>query len=81
MQVVGSDEGLAAAVALVGPQASVHTHVVFLVVVVGEGRPALLAQVRLLTCVLPHVHLELVLPVDGVRVSGCWAVPPPETTP
>lgn len=79
VQVVRADEGLAAAVALVGPQASVHTHVVFQVVVMGEGRPALLAQVRLLTCVLPHVHLELVLPVDGARVSGRWARPPPGT--
>jgi hypothetical protein len=45
------------------------------VVVVGEGGAALRAQVRLLPRVLPHVHLELVLPGEGkreeIRTSVC----------
>lgn len=62
MQVVGADESLEAAVALVGPQAGVDAHVVLQVVVVSESGAALLAQVRLLPRVFPHVNLQLVLP-------------------
>lgn len=62
MQVVGADESLEAAVALVGPQAGVDAHVVLQVVVVSKSGAALLAQVRLLPGVFPHVNLQLVLP-------------------
>lgn len=67
VQVVGAHESLEAAGALVGPQAGVHAHVVLQVVVVGEGGSALCAQVRLLSCMLAHVNLELVLPEGGNR--------------
>lgn len=39
-----------------------YTHVVLQVVVVGKGGPTLRTQVRLLSCMLPHMNLELVLP-------------------
>lgn len=71
VQVVGAHESLEAAGALVGSQAGVHAHVVLQVIVVGEGGSALCAQVRLLSCVLAHVNLELVLPEGrgrGARV-------------
>uniref|UniRef100_A0A8C5ZTC9 E3 SUMO-protein ligase PIAS4 n=1 Tax=Marmota marmota marmota TaxID=9994 RepID=A0A8C5ZTC9_MARMA len=83
VQVVGAHEGLAAAVALVGPQPRVHAHVVLEVVVVREGGAALLAQVGLLPRVLPHVHLELVLPAGG-RAAGqvsSRSHPPPARPP
>lgn len=64
VEVVGAHEGLKAAGALVGPQAGVDAHVVLQVIVVSERSSALGTQVRLLTCVLAHVNLELVLPVD-----------------
>lgn len=59
---VGSDKSLEAALALVRAEARVDAHVIFQVVVVGEGRPALLAQVGLLPGVFSHVDLQLVLP-------------------
>lgn len=65
VQVVGAHESLEAAGALVGPQAGVHAHVVLQVVVVGEGGSTLCTQVRLLSCMLTHVNLELVLPEGG----------------
>lgn len=70
VQVVRAHESLAAARALVGPQAGVYTHVVLQVVVVGEGGATLRAQVRLLSCMLPHVNLELVLPEEEGRERG-----------
>lgn len=36
-----------------------------------------LAQVRLLTRVLPHVHLQLVLSEGGARSAGTWETPMP----
>lgn len=62
MQVVGSDKSLEAALALVRAEARVNAHVVFQVVIVGEGGAALLAHVGLLPSVFPHVDLQLVLP-------------------
>lgn len=61
MQMVGAHESLKAAGALIGPQAGVHTHVILQVVVVGKGSSTLCTQVRLFSCMLSHVNLELVL--------------------
>lgn len=61
MQMIGAHESLKAAGALIGPQAGVHTHVILQVVVVGKGSSTLCTQVRLLSCMLSHVNLELVL--------------------
>lgn len=62
VQVVRAHESLKAARALIGAQAGVHAHVVLQVVVVSKGGSALSTKVRLLSCMLPHVNLELVLP-------------------
>ena len=40
-----------------------YAHVVLQVVVVSKGGTTLRTQVRLLSCMLPHMNLELVLPV------------------
>lgn len=39
-----------------------YAHVVLQVVVVSKGGSTLRTQVRLLSCMLPHMNLELVLP-------------------
>lgn len=39
-----------------------YTHVVLQVVVMSKGSSTLRTQVRLLSCMLPHMNLELVLP-------------------
>ena len=62
VQVIRADESLKAAGALIGAQAGVYAHVVLQVVVVSKGGSTLRTQVRLLSCVLPHMNLELVLP-------------------
>lgn len=63
VQVVRAHKSLKAARALIGAQAGVHTHVVLQVIVVSKGGSTLRAQVRLFSCMLPHMNLELVLPV------------------
>lgn len=63
VQVVRAHKSLKAARALIGAQAGVHAHVVLQVIVVSKGGSTLRAQVRLFSCMLPHMNLELVLPV------------------
>lgn len=63
VQVIRAHKSFKAARALIGPQAGVYAHVVLQIVVVSKGGPTLCTQVRLLSCVLPHMNLELVLPV------------------
>lgn len=62
VQVIRAHKSLKAARALIGAQAGVYTHVVLQVVVVSKGSSTLCTQVRLLSCMLPHMNLELVLP-------------------
>lgn len=71
---IRAHESLKAAGALVGAQACVNTHMVLQVVVVSKGSSTLRTKVRLLSCMLPHMNLELVLPVreknkqDHIRI-------------
>lgn len=60
---IRAHKSLKAARALIGAQAGVYAHVVLQVIVVSKGSATLRAQVRLFSCMLPHVDLELVLPV------------------
>lgn len=61
MQVVGPREAFVAVLALVRTDARVDAQVVLQVVVVDKLGVAVEADVGALTCVLPHVDLELVL--------------------
>lgn len=63
VQVIRAHKSLKAARALIGAQAGVHAHVVLQVIVVSKGSSTLRTQVRLFSCMLPHVNLELVLSV------------------
>lgn len=62
VQVIRAHKSLKAARALIGAQAGVYAHVVLQVIVVSKGSSTLRTQVRLFSCMLPHVNLELVLP-------------------
>lgn len=60
---IRAHKSLKAARALIGAQAGVYAHVVLQVIVVSKGSSTLRTQVRLFSCMLPHVNLELVLSV------------------
>lgn len=61
MEVIRPGEALVAELALIGPDPGVDAHVVLQVVVVHELGVAVDAQIRALTCMFPHVDLQLVL--------------------
>lgn len=62
VEVVGAREALVAVLALVGTDTSVDAQVVLQVVVVDKLGVTVKADVGTLTCVLPHVNLQFVLP-------------------